>query len=85
MRWGRRRGLRRTPGQLQYDVDVRVVVLHPAAPGLRRLGRDLTLKVWGQLFGADGYTDRTQILDRNGTVGGRGLGRSSPERLGDSV
>ena len=32
-RWGRLRGLRRTPVQLQYHVDVRVVVHGRSGPG----------------------------------------------------
>ena len=75
--WGRLRGLRRTPGQLQYDVDVRVVVHRRGAAAARAFFRlDLTLmtKI------ARGLLDSTN-LDRNATVGGLGLVFTRPRAV----
>ena len=61
-----------TPVQLQYDVDVRVVVHRAGAAAARAfISLDLTLSYDKKSGRAN---DSTQILDRNATVGGRGLG-----------
>ena len=65
---GRAAGLRRTPGQLQYDVDVRVVVHRCGARAARRLGGDLPLDDKLDHFAR---VTGPQILDQNATVGGR--------------
>ena len=48
-RWGRRRGLRRTPGQLQDDVDVRVVIHRRGAAAERAFGGDLPSLILSQI------------------------------------
>ena len=71
-----------TPVQLQYDVDVRVVVHRRCGPGLPLFRADLPLSIFVIKNRAGRQTTQTQIqtqiLDRTWSAGVQGLGFSRP-------
>ena len=82
--WGARGGggAAWTPVQLQYDVDVRVVVHRRCGPGLPLFRADLPLSIFVIKNRAGRQTTQTQIqtqiLDRTWSAGVQGLGFTRP-------